>query len=332
MNVNLVIVKFSDWFVHITLIEDASYKLLSSPHGKPTGIYPIKDINKNNLRQIFSFAPIASKDTETNVADQKALPDASIDAKPITSDKDTSVKTSKGKETGEESPKVSGDVETAKAIKDAGKVKTTKTSEAPGKEETTEAGQVAPTNESVVETTEGTGVSSTAAAVGTSPLDAIDEHSLSAGTTETSPEAGNATEKAEATAGGEETSNQPNLRYESKAKSKHEEVEGSGELHEGSGNADDTTSTIVDSTTLLTGNGSEPDENITSTATITNKRIAKDSSKSLPTITIPQNPEEPYVFVPVDSFKGQQLPGVSYLLIPKKYENKVSEYLTSKTR
>ncbi|KAK5968619.1 hypothetical protein GCK32_019372 [Trichostrongylus colubriformis] len=424
----------------------------------PTGIYPIKDINKDNLREIFNFAQAGTKDEEVDLEDHKAVPDGNLDGEPFTVEKDHSemaatlknkeskdkpsmdsmkakaTKTIKVKPAEEDKTKSSG--ATGSKLANAEKTKPSKTTEAPlaqaDKEESTEMTEAPTTVTEKVQTTkaaaapserevesevteksaaeeekDGTGANATATVLDkVSPSDAIEDRTLNATETaeialeDTTAKDNNST-KNETSTGAEVSENHdPNeetvneiveatineahganavadsssgdssevavtkeareeilteKRMAHKSSdlaslkksgaeapahvSKHDELEGSGELHdhdevkESSGFPDDSPMPAADSTMLLTGNGSEPiDASLDVLASAGHVVIAKSSSHSLPTITIPQNPEEPYVFVPVQSYKGKQLPGVSYLLIPKKYENKVSDYLTSKTR
>ncbi|VDO49167.1 unnamed protein product [Haemonchus placei] len=338
----------------------------------PTGIYPIKDINKNNFRQIFNFAPLATKEGETTeVENHKAVAETNIDEKLATSDKDQHAPVAEGKEavteqakstevtavTEEKSAEASKEKATAESSTYAEKPETTKAVEESSshaeKIETTETAaggaEKAETTEAKIESkevteaksAEGGEVSSTATVVtGKSSLEAAGEHAAEA-------KSGESTEKAgatvvEAKAGGEGAASRVG---EATAEAHGEEgatktltaghaeasfvkvgeagtvatdkVEGSGDVHEGSGTLEETPSPPADTTTLLTGNSHETG--------------ASAEGQALPTITIPQNPEEPYIYVPVESYKGHNLPKVSYLLIPKKFESEISDYLTAKT-
>nr|CDJ81572.1 Hypothetical protein CBG02561 [Haemonchus contortus] len=347
----------------------------------PTGIYPIKDINKNNFRQIFNFAPLTTKEGETTeVENHKAVADSNIDEKLTTSDKDQHAPVAEGKEVADKSTAVteqakSTEVTEEKSAEASKEKATAETSTYAEKPETTKAVEESSSHAEKIETTEAAGgaaeatakveskevteaksaegseVSSTATVVTeTSSLEATGEHAAEAKSSESEASAsGTSTEKAGATstvvdakAGGEEAASRvgettPEAHGEEGATKTltagHAEasfvkegeagtvaadkVEGSGDVHEGSGTLEDTPSPLADTTTLLTGNSQEASASM--------------EGQAHPTITIPQNPEEPYIYVPVESYKGHNLPKVSYLLIPKKYESEISEYLTAKT-
>ncbi|ETN81477.1 hypothetical protein NECAME_02157 [Necator americanus] len=117
----------------------------------------------------------------------------------------------------------------------------------------------------------------------------------------------------------------------------NDNIEGSAESPEdkaeNSGLPDDTTVTAADLSTLLTGSDATKDEasaaSESTPATVAgNERNSVTSSNTMTTITLPQFPGVPYVFLPVKSIRGAQLPVLSYLLVQKKYENELPEFLT----
>ncbi|VDL71961.1 unnamed protein product [Nippostrongylus brasiliensis] len=239
----------------------------------PTGIYPIKDINRQNLRQIFNFAPLSPKQQLEH--DLKAEAEANIDSEATKAEKD--VAPNQEKKPDEE-----------KATVDETEAKPS-TEEAAAKETATEPTE---TNNKIEE---GSLTDPPTIAPAISAIEKDDEGVIEA-----------EAEPVEAT--------------------KSAEIEGSGDAHqavEGSGDADENVSSSSPDQTLLT------DTDSTSTG---NELPTDTNKKPLPTITLPHQPDTPYVFVPVQQIKDKQLPGASYLLIPKKYEDKVPEYLTAKAR
>lgn len=299
----------------------------------PTGIYPIKDINRSNLRQIFNFAPLAPKESEIEVLDAKQGQDAHS-SKP---EKPATVKTSQPEaSTAATGEPASTSAETAVTEEKAG-ASATKESEPAGEaavptgnevtEEATTSAYVTSTGEEekkgVDETTseprKETDV--TDPATDTPPTAAVEEAEFA---TEKVP----VKEPSEASSYAKVTDGKPAA---PEVATKKEEVEGSGDEEGSSGTSEDTASSASDSTPLLTGNGSDAAGSANeSPSPAGNEKADKYPTNPLPVITLPQSPDVPYVFFPVQSYKGQELPGISYLLIPKKYESKVPDYLTAK--
>ncbi|WKX93864.1 hypothetical protein Q1695_011267 [Nippostrongylus brasiliensis] len=263
----------------------------------PTGIYPIKDINRQNLRQIFNFAPLSPKQHLEH--DLKAEAEANIDSEATKAEKD--VAPNQEKKPDEE-----------KATVDETEAKPS-TEEAAAKETATEpAAASSATDESTAATKE----QEAGAAATEETNNKIEEGSLT--DPPTIAPAISAIEK--------DDEGVIEAEAEPVEATKSAEIEGSGDAHqavEGSGDADENVSSSSPDQTLLT------DTDSTSTG---NELPTDTNKKPLPTITLPHQPDTPYVFVPVQQIKDKQLPGASYLLIPKKYEDKVPEYLTAKAR
>lgn len=113
-------------------------------------------------------------------------------------------------------------------------------------------------------------------------------------------------------------------------------IEGSAEIleeaREGSGIIDDSLLLSQEPTTLLTGQEND-DSKVAASADEPPLSMSKSDANrtqtipnpTLPSIELPQFPGVPYIFLPVKSIYGKKLPGLSYLLVPKKYESNLPD-------
>ncbi|KAE9415919.1 hypothetical protein Angca_001249, partial [Angiostrongylus cantonensis] len=113
-------------------------------------------------------------------------------------------------------------------------------------------------------------------------------------------------------------------------------IEGSAEMleeaREGSGIIDDSLLLSQEPTTLLTGQEND-DSKVAASADEPPLSMSKSDANrtqtipnpTLPSIELPQFPGVPYIFLPVKSIYGKKLPGLSYLLVPKKYESNLPD-------
>ncbi|KJH42927.1 hypothetical protein DICVIV_11076 [Dictyocaulus viviparus] len=310
----------------------------------PNGIYPIKDINKSNIHRIFNFDPISRKYLDTNnakeiVADNENISSTFINVpNTSSSNKPNELKNEEVEKSNEEGTQSSTELT----------MNLTTTTTAVTHTEDAVVDEINNDNLTIIETLDTnytshevknesiaenlTNISTTELLVAT--IDNEHEKTKDDATNTSLTETKTSNDVIQSI----ESSDKP-LKREVK-----EEVEGSAELledtTEGSGDTNDLhTDPLQDQSSLLTnqpnGNSIVVDsaDALLSTINKSHKDLEQASSPnpSLPAINLPQFPGMPYVFLPVKSIQGADLPVLSYLLVPKKYENELHNiFLTAK--
>ncbi|VDM56594.1 unnamed protein product [Angiostrongylus costaricensis] len=301
----------------------------------PTGIYPIKDINKDNFRRIFNFQPLDRKHLNADFTKQREA-----------DGEDVGHKTSSG--SAELSPKKLHNAEKGqleKSVKEAEKITTAITDALNAVADINEIGGGAEPHNISIPATESISVSNSSSedqgeakenelilSLSVEPNATVIDNQLGEADS-------NATDELSVTS--VQTSDDILLSTETSDKATKQdtenEIEGSAEIledvKEGSGIVDDSLLLSQEPTTLLTGQ--ENDESkIAASADEPPLSMSKSDANptqttlpipTLPSIELPQFPGVPYIFLPVKSIYGKKLPGLSYLLVPKKYESNLPD-------